>query len=201
MTEQAEQAQQLTCSPDELRTLFLFEKLSDEQLAWLCSHGHVELIEPGPLYAEGDPARCFYVLLNGTVVMSRRVGEDDVETGRTSQRGVYGGAFNAYLGERVPQVYMQSMRLTETSRFFVLDATDFAQLMNDWFPMAVHLLEGLFFGGRRAQEMVGQRERLLALGTLSAGLTHELNNPASAAVSATAALRERVAGMRHKLAL
>ena len=201
MTEQAEQAQQLTCSPDELRTLFLFEKLSDEQLAWLCSHGHVELIEPGPLYAEGDPARCFYVLLNGTVVMSRRVGEDDIETGRTSQRGVYGGAFNAYLGERVPQVYMQSMRLTETSRFFVLDATDFAQLMNDWFPMAVHLLEGLFFGVQASQRLTGQRERLLALGSLSAGLTHELNNPAAAAVRATAALRERVAGMRHKLAL
>src|SRR5580698_4935128 len=73
--------------------------------------------------------------------------------------------------------------------------------MRDWFPMAVHLLEGAFFGGRKATEMVGQRERLLALGTLSAGLTHELNNPASAAVSATAALRERVAGMRHKLAM
>src|SRR6185437_3667655 len=38
-------------------------------------------------------------------------------------------------------------------------------------------------------------------GSLSAGLTHELNNPASAAVSATAALRERVAGMRRKLGL
>jgi signal transduction histidine kinase len=42
---------------------------------------------------------------------------------------------------------------------------------------------------------------LLALGSLSAGLTHELNNPASAAVSATSALRNRVAGMRHKLAV
>src|SRR6202044_715509 len=73
--------------------------------------------------------------------------------------------------------------------------------MHEWFPMAVHLLEGLFFGQRRTQDAIGQRERLLALGTLSAGLTHELNNPASAAVSATAALRERVAGMRHKLGL
>jgi len=195
------ETQQVGCRPEELRTLFLFEKLNDDQLVWLCRHGHVELIEPGPMYAEGDPARCFYVLLEGTVVMSRRVGADDVETGRTSQRGVYGGAFNAYLGDRVPQVYMQSMRVTEPSRFFVLDATDFAQLMNDWFPMAVHLLEGLFFGVQASQRLTGQRERLLALGSLSAGLTHELNNPAAAAVRATAALRERVAGMRHKLGL
>src|SRR5260370_5810825 len=93
------------------------------------------------------------------------------------------------------------MRVTEPSRFFVLDAAKFGQLMNDWFPMAVHLLEGLFFGNKNAQEAIGQRERLLALGSLSAGLTHELNNPASAAVRATASLRERVAGMRHKLAL
>ncbi len=73
--------------------------------------------------------------------------------------------------------------------------------MHEWFPMAVHLLEGLFFGGQRTREAIGQRERLLALGSLSAGLTHELNNPAAAAVRATAALRERVAGMRGKLAL
>jgi signal transduction histidine kinase len=65
--------------------------------------------------------------------------------------------------------------------------------------MAVHLLEGLFFGQRNMQEAVGQRERLLALGSLTAGLTHELNNPAAAAVRATASLRERVAGMRSKL--
>ena len=65
--------------------------------------------------------------------------------------------------------------------------------------MPVHLLEGLFIGGQRTREAVGQRERLLALGSLTAGLTHELNNPAAAAVRATASLRERVAGMRGKL--
>jgi signal transduction histidine kinase len=67
--------------------------------------------------------------------------------------------------------------------------------------MAVHLLEGLFFGSKNSQRLIGQRERLLALGSLSAGLTHELNNPAAAAVRATASLRERVAKMRHKLAI
>ena len=73
--------------------------------------------------------------------------------------------------------------------------------MHEWFPMAVHLLEGLFFGYKNTQQAIGQRERLLALGSLSAGLTHELNNPAAAAVRATASLRERVAGMRHKLGM
>ncbi len=189
------------CSPDELRTLFLFEKLTDDQLAWLCRQGHVEQAEPGLLYAEGQPAQKLYVLLQGTLVMSRRVGADDIETGRTSSVGVYAGAFMAYLGDRVPQVYNNSVRVTEPSRFFVLDSDKFAQLMNDWFPMAVHLLEGLIFGNKSAQEAIGQRERLLALGSLSAGLTHELNNPASAAVRATAALRERVAGMRRKLGM
>jgi len=195
------EATQLTCSVDELRSLFLFEALTDDQLQWLCERGHVELFEPGLVFTEGDPATCFYVLLEGTLVLLHRVGGDDIEVNRTSQRGVYAGAFTAYLGDQVPQVYGASMNVTVPSRFFVMDADSFYELMHSWFPMAVHLLEGLFFGGRRTMEMVGQRERLLALGTLSAGLTHELNNPAAAAVSATAALRERVAGMRHKLAM
>jgi signal transduction histidine kinase len=197
----AEPSGPLSCSVDELRTLFLFEKLTDDQLQWLCERGRVELIPPGPVFAEGDPATCFYLLLEGTLVLSRRVGADDLETARTSQRGVYAGAWQAYMGDRVAQRYQGSMRVTDPSRFFVLDANVFAQMMQDWFPMAVHLLEGAFYGSRNAQQMVGQRERLLALGSLSAGLTHELNNPAAAAVRATAALRERVAGMRHKLGM
>ena len=189
------------CTPSELRRLFLFEKLTDDQLDWLCRNGRVTLAEPGPVYAEGEPAERLYVLLSGEVVMTRRVGEDDIEVGRTATPGVYAGAFTAYLGDRVTQVYLNTLRVTVPSRFFVLDAARFAQLMNEWFPMAVHLLEGLFFGNKNTQEAIGQRERLLALGSLSAGLTHELNNPASAAVRATATLRERVAGMRHKLGL
>ena len=191
----------LNCDVNELRTLFLFEKLTDDQLRWLCERGRVALIDPGPVFAEGTPATCFYVLLEGTIAMSRRVGTDDIEVNRTSQRGVYAGAFTAYMGDRVSQVYMNSVKAVEPSRFFVLDADTFAELMNEWFPMAVHLLEGVFFGTKNTQQAIGQRERLLALGSLSAGLTHELNNPAAAAVRATAALRERVAGMRHKLGM
>ena len=50
------------------------------------------------VYAEGDAADWFYVLLDGTLVTSRKVGADDVEITRTDQRGVYGGAFRAYAG-------------------------------------------------------------------------------------------------------
>jgi signal transduction histidine kinase len=189
----------LPCDPAELRTLFLFEKLTDEQLAWLCDQGRVEAFEPGPVYAEGEPATCFYVLIDGALVLSRRIGGEDVEINRTSQRGVYSGAWRAYLGDRVPQTYDSSMRVAEPSRFYVLDAQLFAKAISAWFPMALHLLEGLFFGIQNTQQAVGQRERLLALGSLSAGLTHELNNPAAAAVRATSSLRSRVAGMRHKL--
>ncbi|MCW7940760.1 histidine kinase [Streptomyces hygroscopicus] len=192
----------MPCDLAELSTLFLFEKLDREQLERLCREGRVELFEPGPVYTEGEPATCFFVLLNGTVVLSRRVGSDDVEISRTSQRGVYAGAFQAYLGDRArASTYNGSMRVTEPSRFFILPADTFASVMRDWFPMAVHLLEGLFFGTKNTQQVINQRERLLALGSLSAGLTHELNNPAAAAVRATSALRERVAGMRHKLGM
>lgn len=193
--------QPMPCAPQEIGSLFLFEKLTPEQLGRLCAEGRVERFEPGPVYTEGEPATCFYVMLEGTVVLYRRVGGDDVEVTRTSQRGVYAGSMQAYLGDRVRQVYNNSMRVTEPTRFFVLPADTFAGIMQEWFPMAVHLLEGLFFGSKNTQRAIGQRERLLALGSLSAGLTHELNNPAAAAVRATATLRERVGKMRHKLAV
>ncbi|MFE3544201.1 ATP-binding protein [Nocardia sp. NPDC059177] len=189
----------LICDPEELRTLFLFEKLDDSQLAQLCEVGRIEYIDPGPVYHEGDPATCFYVLIEGEVRLTKLSNGIEIEVNRTDHRGVYAGAWMAYLGDRVSQDYAGSMYVTRRSRFLVLAADDFARIVQDWFPMAVHLLEGAFFGGQKATQRIAERERLLALGSLSAGLTHELNNPAAAAVRATAGLRERVAGMRHKL--
>jgi signal transduction histidine kinase len=186
----------------ELRKLFLFEKLSDEQLQWLTQHGWVAEGPSGATFlAEGDPAELFIVLLSGTITMSRRVGQDDVETVRTDQVGVYAGAMQAYLADPAGQTYVASIRVVSDARFFVLRAEDFAWMARTWFPMAIHLLEGLFLGMRTSAHIVQQRQQLLALGALSAGLTHELNNPAAAAVRATAALRDRVAGMRRKLAM
>ncbi|MFI7547041.1 ATP-binding protein [Actinoplanes sp. NPDC049599] len=190
-------------TPAELRTLFLFEKLTDEQLGWIAEHGHVQHVAAGELVIEeGAPAEKFFVLLSGTIALSRRVGQDDVQTTRTEQRGVYMGATQAYIrDEGVERKYMASMRALDDSDFFVLSAADFGWLMREWFPMAIHLLEGLTLGMRNTQAAISERQRLVALGALSAGLMHELNNPAAAASRATGALRQRVAGMRHKLGM
>ncbi|MER7007580.1 ATP-binding protein [Dactylosporangium sp. NPDC000555] len=189
-------------APAELRHLFLFEKLDDAQLDWLAARGWVVTHPAGePVYVEGEPATCFVVLLSGTVSLSRNVRGDDVEVSRTDQIGVYGGATQAYLGDQVPQLYNNTMHAITDVEVYELPAAEFGPTIRQWFPMAMHLLEGLFFGMRNINNVTAERERLLALGSLSAGLTHELNNPAAAAVRATAILRDKVAGMRHKLAM
>lgn len=188
-------------TPDELRTLFLFERLSDAQLDLLAANGRVATWAAGTAVStEGEPATCFFVLLRGTVAISQRIHGEDVEISRTEQRGVYGGAIQAFMTS-VDQVYLHSLRAITDVEMYELPAEILAYAVREWFPMAMHLLEGLFVGMRNHQTVVGERERLLALGSLSAGLTHELNNPAAAAVRATSVLRDRVAGMRHKLAM
>jgi signal transduction histidine kinase len=188
------------CEPDELRTLFLFEALTDEQLAVLCTNGHIENYQPGPICVEGEPATCFYVLIDGELTMSKLSGGQDIETNRTSQRGVYCGAWRAFTGGKQKH-YDASVYVTKPSRFFVMDAPVFAQFMKDQFPMAVHLLDGIAVGTDRTRRIIDNREKLLALGRLSAGLTHQLNNPAAAIARAADELRGRIASMRSKLAM
>jgi signal transduction histidine kinase len=190
----------MPCKPDELRTLFLFEALTDEQLAVLCTNGHIQHYEPGPICVEGEPATCFYVLIDGELMMSKLSGGQDIETNRTSQRGVYCGAWRAFTGGK-QKSYDASVHVTKPSRFFVMDAPVFAKFMKDQFPMAVHLLDGIAVGTDRTRRIIDNREKLLALGRLSAGLTHQLNNPAAATARAAADLRDRIAGMRGKLVM
>ncbi|SDE97941.1 Cyclic nucleotide-binding domain-containing protein [Blastococcus aurantiacus] len=189
-------------APAELRELFLFEDLDEGQLEWVAGNGDVVECPAGTdVSVEGEPAECFFVLLEGTMTMSRLVGGSEVETVRTSHRGVYSGAVQFYFGDRLEQRYPATVRAVTDCRFLALPAGPFAEVFRQWYPMAVHLLEGMFVGQRNSAELVGQRERLLAMGKLTAGLTHELNNPAAAASRAADALRDRFAGMRHKLAM
>ena len=187
-------------SPSELRTLFLFQTLDDDELTWLSQHGYCQTCSAGEtVHTEGEPATCFFVLLSGTLSLHRRVENTEVETSRTNQRGVYTGATQSFVKGMAELPYWGSARAVTDCDLWVIDAAEFGEKFREWFPMAVHLLEGLSQGYRSSQVLIGQRERLLSLGRLSAGLTHELNNPATAAVRATASLRELVSKMRRKL--
>ncbi len=96
------------CQADELRTLFLFESLSNAQLEMLCAQGQIETFPPGSLFTEGEPATHFYVLIDGELIMLGRSGNVDVQLHHTSQRGVYCGAWSAYASESAP-VYEASV--------------------------------------------------------------------------------------------
>jgi len=188
-------------TPDELRTLFLFEALAPEQLDWLSERGYVESRSAGSaVFTEGEEATCFFVLLSGTMTLQRNVEGTQVEFTRTDQRGAYSGATQAFIPTPEAPRYLNTGTAVTDAEYWVIDAAEFGPQIRRWFPMAMHMVEGVTIGYRSSQAIIGQRERLLSLGRLSAGLTHELNNPAAAAVRATAALRERVSKMRGKLA-
>jgi signal transduction histidine kinase len=187
--------------PDDLRELFLFEKLSEQQLAWLAERGEVASYPAGTtVYGAGEPATRFFVLLDGTLAMSVRAGGAEIEMNRSDYRGSYAGAFFAYLDLPVARTYGGTLRAVTDCRFWELGADDFAHAVREWFPMPTHLLYGFAMQGMAAQQTVSTRERLVALGTVTAGLTHELNNPATASVRATGTLHERLATLWDELA-
>ncbi|RZS90077.1 cyclic nucleotide-binding protein [Motilibacter rhizosphaerae] len=189
---------------EELRSLVLFESLHADQLEWIAGHHFVvDVAAGGDVYTEGEPAVAFVVLLSGSIALTRRVQRDEVEITRSDYRGAYGGATQAYVvsSDGGTRPYNNSMRAVTDTTVLVIPAEEFAEAVRTWFPMAIHLLEGLFVGLQASNTLVGQRERLIALGSLSAGLTHELNNPAAAAARAASLLRERLGIVRHKLAM
>lgn len=185
----------------ELAGLFLFEEFSPEQLDWLIARGEVVTHPAGStLHAAKDRAAWLYVLLEGRVQMRRDIAGEEVVVNETDQVGAYMGAVRSYVagGEGM---YESTVVTVTPARLFRLSSEDFAELMRRWFPMALHLLDGLYIGISRTQSRLREREKLLALGSLSAKLTHELNNPAAAASRAAGQLRQRVGQLRHKLQL
>ena len=183
----------------ELRALFLFEGLTDEQLRRLVGDGHVHEYPAGLLCREGDPAEFFFVLLDGEIALSQRSGGRDIDFWRASVPGSYCGAWSAFLLED-GLTYENTATLTRPSRVLALEAGAFGTFLRAESPMATHLLVGHVRGWANQRRILGPHDRLVQLGQLTAGLTHELNNPAAAVLRAAAELRDRFAGMRLRLA-
>ncbi len=179
------------CRPDDLRSLFLFEALTDEQLAYLAGRARVASYDPGPVIAEGQEAESLMVLMDGEIVISKRSGSRDIETNRTAHKGSYFGATATYL-DNPPRLCLFSVRATTPCRFAVIDDEAFGHLIRTEFPIAVHLVQGMFGDNEEMHATVDYQHRIRAAGTIAAGLAHGLNNPASATVRAAAQLRDKV---------
>ncbi len=175
---------------DELRSTFLFQKLTEEQLGELVRLG-AEATFPGgeTIFVEGEPADALWVLLSGGVELARRVGGQRVVIGSLSQRGDYAGGIRAFAASGTGGGYRATGTTTRTSRLFQLPSATLGHLLDAWLPMAKHMLDGYVHTFEAIEVAVRERGRLIALGTLAAGLTHELNNPAAAAKSASKDLR------------
>ncbi|WP_460444858.1 sensor histidine kinase [Angustibacter aerolatus] len=187
-------------SREQLRGLFLLEQLSDAQLDWFVEHGEVVRVPAGEyVFRAEEQSRCFYQLVEGGIVLLALIDGQEVEVTRTEQVGAYGGATTNWLTGDPDASYGRSMRALTDAVLLAVPAQGFSAFMREHFNIAVHLLDGLREGMRVSHERVGERQRLQALGSLAAGLTHELNNPAAAAERAVDQLRGRVAGMRSKL--
>lgn len=171
---------------DELRPLSLFDGLTDDQLAELVGPGTEVPIEPGvELFREGEHADFWWVLVDGAIDLVRRVGREDAVVARMDVPGRWAGGFRAWYEQGV---YLATGRGVAEGRVLRVPAEVLRERTDSWFPFGGHLIEGLYRTARSIESAARQRNSLVTLGTLAAGLAHEINNPASAATRAVDAL-------------
>jgi signal transduction histidine kinase len=106
--------------------------------------------------------------------------------GRMDVPGRWAGGFRAWDDHGV---YLATGRGVIDGRVLRVPAESLRELSSAWFPFGVHLIKGLYATARTIESAARQRESLVTLGTLAAGLAHELNNPAAAASRAVDSLK------------
>ena len=183
---------------DELGSTFLFESLDAEQRQELAELGSVvEFTADQTIFSEGQPADFLWVLLVGEMALERNVGGQRLQIATAKQPGTYGGGLLAFPGSGVATGYRATAKALQSSRFFRLPSTELGRLLGQWSPVAKHLLDGYLQRLEGIEATVRERERLISLGRLAAGLAHEVNNPASAALHAAAELRAALANLQQ----
>ncbi|HEU4947212.1 MAG TPA: ATP-binding protein [Kribbella sp.] len=171
---------------DDLRPLSLFDGLTDDQLAELVGAGTEVRIEPGvDLFHEGDHADDWWVLVDGAIELRRHLGREDAVVGKMDAPGRWAGGFRAWDEHGV---YLATGRGMAAGRVLRVPAEVLRDRSCTWFPFGGHLIEGLYGTARTIESTARQRDSLVTLGTLAAGLAHEINNPATAATRAAGAL-------------
>lgn len=158
-----------------LRASDLFARLPEEELQRL-----VALTEPMPLAAgerlldEGTEGDAFFVVADGEVAVSKRSGEGDIPLAVIGPGGVVGEMAVIEGRPRNASVVAQTdatvVRVPREALSAVIGRPD----------AALAILRTVMARLRSTEGLLREREKLAALGTLSAGLAHELNNPAAA---------------------
>ena len=174
-----------------------FAGLPDDQIEWFLSQSQEIHLSAGETYLrQGDPADAMIVVLEGQLQLRGELG------GETIVISIKPGDVTGVLPfSRMKQVVVTGRAITDGRilRFPAALFPDLVQKMPELTQRLVNLMSDRI---RETTRMEQQRDRLAGLGKLSAGLAHELNNPASAAKRATSLLRDalkRIKDASHEL--
>ena len=182
---------------DLLHRVPAFEGLPDDQIAWFLSQSQELPLKAGDTYArQGEPADAMFVLLEGEFQWRGEL------AGESFVLAIKAGEITGTLPfSRMKKFTLTGRALTE-ARVLRFPAALFSELVQKMPELATRLVGVMSDRIREATRFEQQRDRLAALGKLSAGLAHELNNPASAAKRAANQLRDllkRIRDASHEL--
>ena len=177
---------------DDLRAAFLTSGLSDEQLSELMAVGQETPFKVGDeLFREGEPADLLWILLEGQIWNScAGASTRRFVLATMSTPGQWAGGLRAWGDASSSAGYRATGIAVTDGRMFTVPSDDLGRLVGEWFPFGKHMVIGVYQTVRGIEAAARQRESLVALGTLAAGLAHEINNPAAASLRAVEGLRK-----------